>query len=373
MGPNFRLEPHPRVVDGSLLVAVVVLLSTGVVSLVSGRPAGAWVFDVHVVAGLSTVLLLAWKLRRVRHRVAPDRLDGTRAVSVLLAVVATAALATGIWWVFGGSLDLGPWGLLNLHIGLGLLVPVLLVVHLRRRFALPQREAVADRRNALRYAAVLGAGAFAWRAQETTNALLDTAGAKRRFTGSRETGSGDGNAFPVTSWVADDPDPVDESEWTLAVSGAVATPLELSHGEVTPDDGDGPQAATDAGERPVDPEGEKRALLDCTSGWYSEHDWQGVRVGELLDAAGRDDGAAWVQFRSVTGYRWSLPVEEARDALLATRVDGAVLAHGHGAPMRLVAPGRRGFQWVKWVEEVRVTRRRELGEWVAVFVSGLDG
>ena len=22
-----------------------------------------------------------------------------------------------------------------------------------------------------------------------------------------------------------------------------------------------------------------RALLDCTSGWYSEHDWQGVRVG----------------------------------------------------------------------------------------------
>ncbi|PSP46609.1 sulfite oxidase, partial [Halobacteriales archaeon QH_1_68_42] len=96
-------------------------------------------------------------------------------------------------------------------------------------------------------------------------------------------------------------------------------------------------------------------------------------VGELLDAADPEDGAAWVQFRSVTGYRWSLPVAEARDALLATRVDGADLSHGHGAPMRLVAPGRRGFQWVKWVEEVRVTYRRELGEWVAVFVSGLDG
>jgi len=383
MGPNVRLEPHPRVVDASLLVAVVALLSTGVVSLVSGRPTGAWVFDVHVVAGLSTVVLLGWKLRRVRHRVTPNQLDGTRVVSILLAVVATAALATGIWWVFGGSLDLGPWGLLNLHIGLGLLVPILLVVHLRRRFALPQRETVTDRRNALRYAAVLGAGAFAWRAQETTNAVLDTAGAKRRFTGSRETGSDDGNAFPVTSWVADDPDPVDESEWTLAVSGAITSPLELSHDEVTP----GPSAETESengnekqiengneseSDRPVDPEGEKRALLDCTSGWYSEHDWQGVRVGELLDVADPEAGAAWVQFRSVTGYRWSLPVEEARDALLATRVDGADLAHGHGAPMRLVAPGRRGFQWVKWVEEVRVTRRRELGEWVAVFVSGLD-
>ena len=371
MAQRFRLEPHPRVVDASLLIAVVVLLSTGVVSLVSGRPTGAWVFDVHVVAGLSTVVLLVWKLRRVRHRVTPERLDGTRLVSVLLAVVASAALATGVWWVFGGSLDLGPWGLLNLHIGLGLLVPLLLVVHLRRRFALPQREAVTDRRNALRYAAVLGAGAFAWRAQETTNAVLDTAGAKRRFTGSRETSSDDGNAFPVTSWVADDPDPVDTDSWTLAVSGRVSTPLELSHDDVTPasesDDGEGTVSLL------VDPAGEKRALLDCTSGWYSEHDWQGVRVGELLDAADSEDGAAWVQFRSVTGYRWSLPIDEARDAMLATRVDGQTLSHGHGAPMRLVAPGRRGFQWVKWVEEVRVTRRRELGEWIAVFVSGLDG
>jgi DMSO/TMAO reductase YedYZ molybdopterin-dependent catalytic subunit len=98
-----------------------------------------------------------------------------------------------------------------------------------------------------------------------------------------------------------------------------------------------------------------------------------VRVGDVLDAAGITDSAEWVQFRSVTGYRWSLPVGEARDAVLATRVDDAPLSHGHGAPMRLVAPGRRGFQWVKWVEEVRVTRRREAGEWVAIFVSGLDG
>ena len=374
MDLDVRLEPHPRVVDASLLVAVVVLLATGATSLVSGSPGRAWVFDIHVVAGLATVVLLAWKLRRVRHRVAPDRLDGTRLVSVLLAVVATGALATGVWWVFGGQLDLGPWGLLNLHIGLGLLVPVLLVVHLRRRFALPRRETVADRRNALRYAAVVGAGALAWRAQETANAALDTAGAERRFTGSRERGSGDGNAFPVTSWVADDPDPVDAESWTLAVSGRVTTPLELTHDEVTPDDGSGNGASDGAaGESPVDPAGETRALLDCTSGWYSEHDWQGVRVGELLDAADPVEGAAWVQFRSVTGYRWSLPVAEARDALLATRVDGRELSHGHGAPMRLVAPGRRGFQWVKWVEAVRVTRRRELGEWVAVFVSGLDG
>jgi len=363
-----RIEPPPRVVDASLLGAVVVLLATGAVSLVSGRPAGAWVFDVHAVAGLATVVLLAWKLRRVRHRLRPGDLDATRLLSALLGVVATAALATGVWWVLGGSLDLGPWGLLNLHIGLGLVVPALLLVHLRQRFALPTREAATDRRNALRYAALVGSGALAWQAQEAANRVFDTAGAKRRFTGSRERGSDAGNGFPVTSWVADDPDPVDREAWSLTVDGRVTESLELSYDEVT----GGDDGAIGRGAAAVAPT-EQRALLDCTSGWDSDHDWQGVRVGDLLDAAEPEAGAAWVQFRSVTGYRWSLPLGEARDALLATHVDGEGLVHGHGAPLRLVAPGRRGFQWVKWVESVRVTRRRELGEWIAVFVSWYDG
>jgi cytochrome b561 len=353
MGRLERFEPPPRVVDASLLVAVVVILATGLVSLVSGRPTGAWVFDLHAIAGLSTVVLLAWKIRRVRHRVTPGRLTGTRVVSVLLATVALAALATGVWWVFGGQVDLGPWGLLNLHIGLGLLVPLLLVVHLWSRFRLPSRESVDGRRTTLQYAAVLGTGALAWRLQSTVNETLDTRGSDRRFTGSREEGSDAGNRFPVTSWVADDPDPVDTASWTLDVGGAVDDPRSFDY---------------DA----LPAEGSERALLDCTSGWYSEHDWQGVPVAALLDAAGPAADASWVQFESVTGYRWSLPIEEASETVLATHVDGERLSHGHGAPMRLVAPGRRGFQWVKWVERVRVTRRREVGEWVAIFVSGLD-
>jgi len=31
---------------------------------------------------------------------------------------------------------------------------------------------------------------------------------------------------------------------------------------------------------------------------------------------------------------------------------GVALAPGHGAPARLVAPGRRGFWWVKWVASI---------------------
>ena len=241
-----------------------------------------------------------------------------------------------------------------LHVLLGVAIVPVLWLHLRDRLHAPTAALEgADRRDALRYAGLVGAGAVAWRSQRTVNRLLGTDSAGRRFTGSRERGSDDGNRFPVTMWVADDPEPVDPGTWSLSVGGAVTDPFTLDHDDLSAD-------------------GRRRAVIDCTSGWYSEHEWAGVPVADLLERAGPTGDARWVQFRSVTGYRWSLPVEEARGALLATAVDDERLSHGHGFPLRLVAPGRRGFQWVKWVESVRVTRRRELGEWVAIFASGLS-
>ncbi|SFR89588.1 Oxidoreductase molybdopterin binding domain-containing protein [Halomicrobium zhouii] len=362
-----RLEPPPRAVDWSLAATIAVLVGTGLYSLVVGDPSGAWVFDVHAVAAFALVVLLAFKLRRVATRLRPNRLTRVRFVSILLALTALGALGTGLWWAFGGSVRVGPWGLLMVHMTLGVAVPVVLLWHLRHRYHSPAGATHQGRRTALQYAAVVGLSALAWRGQRAANDLLDTAGSDRRFTGSREEGSGEGNAFPVTSWVADDPTPVDVEDWELRVDGLVDDPAtlgvdDLGLGDETADDERG-DLATDA---------ERRAVLDCTSGWYSDHDWRGLAVGDLLDAVEPTDDARWVQFRSVTGYRWSLPVEEAREALLATHVDGERISHDHGFPMRLVAPGRRGFQWVKWVTDVRATRRRDFSESVAIFVSGFE-
>jgi DMSO/TMAO reductase YedYZ molybdopterin-dependent catalytic subunit len=96
------------------------------------------------------------------------------------------------------------------------------------------------------------------------------------------------------------------------------------------------------------------ATLDCTGGFYSRQRWSGVRLDRLLERAGPLPAASHVRVISHTGYRWSFELRDARGLLLATSVGGEPLSHEHGAPVRLVAPGRRGFEWVKWVVGVEL-------------------
>jgi hypothetical protein len=347
------LTPSPRVVDWSLLALATGALATGVVSLGTGHPSGAVLFLGHGAIGVALAAVLAVKLRRVRHRVTDRRLwDPATPLSILTAVVVLAALGTGTAWALGAEAPLWGWTLLNLHIGLGLLAVPLVLLHLRARYRPLRRRDVAGRRDVLRYTGLLLAGAVVVRGESLVARAFDTPAARARFTGSRPV-EGEGNgSFPVTSWVADDPDPVDPETWRLRVDGLVDDPLSLARADLSPD-------ATD------------RALLDCTSGWYTEQDWRGVRLGDLLSEAGVHDEARWVTVWSVTGYRWSFPLDEAREMLLATAVGGEPLSHGHGAPLRLVAPDRRGFQWVKWVERVELRRSRDATQYLATLVSGL--
>jgi DMSO/TMAO reductase YedYZ molybdopterin-dependent catalytic subunit len=130
---------------------------------------------------------------------------------------------------------------------------------------------------------------------------------------------------------------IDPADYRLRVDGLVARPLVLSIGELPPAD-------------------EIVATLDCTGGFYSTQRWRGARLGALLDLAGTDSRARHVSVGSVTGYRWSFDIEDARRLVLATHVTGAPLSHDHGAPVRLVVPGARGFQWVKWVTHIELRR-----------------
>jgi DMSO/TMAO reductase YedYZ molybdopterin-dependent catalytic subunit len=344
-------------VDWAILAVVLSAVATGLLAWTGWLPT-ALLVDLHGIVGVSLAGLLVFKFARVTQRVT-DRGAWDRAtpISVLLGVVAVAALASGVFWGLGGNVSLGPWTTLAAHVGLGLLTIPILLIHLRARLRFPDGTD-ASRRSALRIGGLLVAGTLAWRASEAVASLR---GATIADTGSKPTGElydteTEGGSFPVTSWVADDPEPIDRREWTLTVAGLEGSGTEMGYDDLL---------------RVVD--AERRATLDCTSGWYTIQDWQGVRVGNLLAADGIDDAEArWVRFVSVTGYRWSLPIDEAREALLATGTGGSRLAHGHGAPLRLVAPGRRGFQWVKWVERVELRRDPDPAQWLVTLVSGFD-
>jgi DMSO/TMAO reductase YedYZ molybdopterin-dependent catalytic subunit len=183
-----------------------------------------------------------------------------------------------------------------------------------------------------------GAAALAtWGAAETLAKFKENTGAKRRFTGSREEGSFEGNAHPVTTAPDEGKIKLDPETWTLRVMGAVKTPLTLTYPVVL--------------DRSTS---ELTATLDCTGGWYTVQTWRGIRLTDLLKQAEIHPEAIGIILRGVADYIAPFTLAQAEEILLATHVGEEILNHVHGFPLRAVVPSRRGWHWVKWLTEVEV-------------------
>nr|WP_240894906.1 molybdopterin-dependent oxidoreductase [Kineococcus siccus] len=249
-----------------------------------------------------------------------------------MAALLATTLLTGLASATGLVTGVGNLGILWLHIAGALVVLPLVHWHALARPTRPRRTDLS-RRTALR-AGVLGAVSVAGLGgTEVAVAALELPGARRRFTGSVETGRLVPALLPPTSWLDDRAPTVDAGPWRLAVADAAGT-SHLALGEL---------AAFST---------TRRVTLDCTSGWYSEQDWTGVPLSALLPDRG---SARSVLVTSRTGYSARLPLTDLDRLLLATAVGGAPLSALHGFPARLVAPGRRGFWWVKWVDRVELS------------------
>jgi DMSO/TMAO reductase YedYZ molybdopterin-dependent catalytic subunit len=134
----------------------------------------------------------------------------------------------------------------------------------------------------------------------------------------------------------------DASAYRLHIEGLVGRPLTLTLDQIT----SMPATETDA-------------PLSCVVGWTDHAVWRGVPIRDVLATADPDPRAGYVVFRDNIDFSATLSMDyiETGKPLLAWQVNGEPLPREHGWPLRVVAPGKWGYKWVKWVTQVELTDR----------------
>jgi DMSO/TMAO reductase YedYZ molybdopterin-dependent catalytic subunit len=150
---------------------------------------------------------------------------------------------------------------------------------------------------------------------------------------------------------------VPRDSWKLRVHGMVDRELELTFADLLT--------------RPMI---ERYVTLSCVSNevggdLVGNALFQGVRMKDLLDEAGVQEGATQVVSRSIDGWDCGSPtsvIMDGRDAMLAVAMNGEPLPAEHGYPVRLVVPGLYGYvSATKWVTEIELARWEDFdGYWV---------
>ena len=311
-----------RRVNALLAVAAIVAGATGLLSWAVGTGWARWVTVVHALAGLSLLALAPAKIRG-SVRTGLKRRRATRWLSMLLGALVAATVVLGVLHATGLWHGVGYWTALWTHVLLAALLAPLVVWHIVSR---PSRPRITD----LDRRALAGGGAALAVAGAVYGIQQFAVGDNRRFTGSHEVASFVPSQMPTVMWLNDRSPRLPASDWDLTVAGEPVA-LEALHTRARPIEAD----------------------LDCTGGWWSRQSWDAVPLAELLPEL----DAPTLEITSLTGYSRLFPARDAGSLYLAVGYGGEPLRRGHGAPVRLVAPGRRGFQWVKWVSRVDPVER----------------
>jgi Oxidoreductase molybdopterin binding domain len=328
-GASRRLRRAGRRTNVALLVVLLGAAVTGGLAFASGTPIPAKLATLlHGVFGLAVAVLVPWKTVIIR------RAPLMRAASLSLVLLIVVCIASGLVEVFGGYGVLWRLSPMQIHVGSAVLAAPLLAWHVLRHRRQRLRRTDLSRRTLLRTGVLAAGVAATYGALESIGRLARSASASRIATGSHQVSA---DAVPATMWLFDQV-PLIGTEHRIDVAGTAFTVPDLaSRGRTI------------------------TARLDCTSGWYADAEWTAVNLADLLPPE-QLAAAASIDVVSVTGYRRRFPARDADSLWLASAFQGEPLRPGHGAPVRLVAPHRRGFWWVKWVASVKLSEAPAWGQ-----------
>ncbi|MEM2875774.1 MAG: molybdopterin-dependent oxidoreductase, partial [Candidatus Bathyarchaeia archaeon] len=137
---------------------------------------------------------------------------------------------------------------------------------------------------------------------------------------------------------------VDVKRWVLSVDGSVESPLVLTYEDLI-----------------RMPQFSEVVTLECFDNvpggrLIGTALWTGVRVKDVLKWAGVKEDAVKVLFHAADGYSTSHTILYAArdDVILALKMNDVALPQEHGFPLRLVAPGKYGYKWAKWITRIEV-------------------
>jgi DMSO/TMAO reductase YedYZ molybdopterin-dependent catalytic subunit len=171
------------------------------------------------------------------------------------------------------------------------------------------------------------------------------------------------NHFPIPK--------IDKSKWRLRVEGEVEKAFEINFDELT-------KLETRKIPATLECAGNSRSFLEpkvkgvqWNIGGVSNAEWTGVPLSILLDRAGIKSIAREIIFegadrgkledpkapRGEINFARSIPIEKARNVLLAYKMNGEELPAEHGFPLRAIVPGWYAVASIKWLQRVIITQK----------------
>lgn len=107
--------------------------------------------------------------------------------------------------------------------------------------------------------------------------------------------------------------------------------------------------------------------FQCVTGWrVTDVKWTGVKLADVLDRVGVQQGATHLRLTSFDGtYTESLTMDQARrpDVLVAYEMLGKPVTSEHGGPVRLYVAPMYGYKSLKWLDGIEVIDRLVPGYW----------